>query len=200
MLETRGANEVVEDEIPDVSLDRCAEAAYRLAVYQAGNALVARALGLRIIEVRLLPRPPQTITDKIFIHNNWDSFADVLETRVVELFGGQLAERMLCGSHTCCEGDISRIDELTRLLAGLSNDTDYEDVFFHLEDVAERIFRDQRVIDALPVLADVLYDHELRNEYEIPGPEIEAIIDRFLPPVRKRKRGLGSFFGLLRRR
>ncbi len=198
MLETRGTHDVVEEDIPDVSLDRCADAAYRLAVYQAGNALVARALGHRIIEVRLLPRPPQTITDKIFIHNNWDSFIDILEARVVELFGGQLAERMLCGSHTCCEGDISRIDELTRLIAGLSNDTEYEDVFFHLEDVAEKIFGDSRVIAALTPLADVLYEHELRDEYEIPGPEIEAIIDRFIPPVPKRKNRFKSLFGLLR--
>lgn len=180
----------------DTGGDRLNDPAYRLAVYQAGHALVARALGLKILAVKLLPRPPITITDKAFIHNNWDSFVDMLEARVVELFGGQMAELQVCGSHTCCTGDISRIDELTRLLAGLSYGTEYEDVFFHLEDVATRIFENKNVQAAIPPLAELLYAKEVAGEYEIPGEEIDAVIDGYLTPLpSKRKR---SLFGLLK--
>ncbi|CCQ75187.1 protein of unknown function [Magnetospira sp. QH-2] len=189
MLDTEG--------VCDDPEGRCDDHAYRLAVYQAGHALVARALGHRIMTVRLLPRPPITITDKSFLHNNWDSFMDMLEARVIELFGGQMAEHMICGSHTCCTGDISRIDELTRLLAGLNEDTDYEDVFFHLEEVAQNIFTDSRTIDALLPLAEFLYEKELATEYEIPGEELDAIIDQYVDPIPQNNSRFSKLFKMI---
>ncbi|GAB6052932.1 hypothetical protein JCM17960_17520 [Magnetospira thiophila] len=180
MLNTEGGREASEK--------NCADASYRLAVYQAGHALVARGLGHRILSVRLLPRPPITITDKSFLHNNWDSFMDMLEARVIELFGGQMAEHMVCGSHTCCTGDISRIDELTRLLSGLNEGQDYEEVFFHLEEVAQNIFADSRIREALLPLAAFLYEKELAGEYEIDGAQLDNIIDQYVTPLPKSKK------------
>ena len=111
---------------------------YRLCVYEAGHTITAYLLNQIIVAVRLLPRPPMTFTEKKFISNSWDSFMDILESRALELFGGQIAELVVCGSTTCCSGDISRIDEISRILAGLSpvDDIDSEDILFDLEDRA----------------------------------------------------------------
>ena len=93
---------------------QCADLAFRLAVYEAGHALTARALGLKIMSVRMLPRPPVLISDKAFANNDWESFIEMLEIRVIELFGGQIAEETACACNTCGIGDIARVDELSR--------------------------------------------------------------------------------------
>ena len=178
---------------------RCVDEAYRLAVYQSGHALVARALGHRIIQIRMLPRPPVTVTDKTFIGNDWNSFTEVLEKRVIELFGGQIAEEIICQATHCCTGDIHRIDELTRLIAGLMDIPDHEEIFFRFEKIGKDIFEDEAIRAVIEPLSDFLFAKEEAGEYEIPGHEVEEVINRYLPPPEAaRKKGLGSLFGLFR--
>lgn len=190
---------LVEPEVCAKPLGRCSDEAYRLAVYQSGHALVARALGHRIIQIRMLPRPPITITDKTFVGNNWDSFMEVLEKRVIELFGGQIAEEIICDATHCCTGDIHRIDELTRLLAGLMDIPDHEEIFFRFEKVAQDIFEKEEYRALITPLSEFLFAKEEKGEYEIPGIEVEAVINRHLGPLQaNQKKGLGSLFGLFR--
>jgi len=177
--------------------DKITDPVYRLCVYEAGHALVARALDKRILHVRMLPRPPETVTDKVFRSNDWGSFYAVLEERVLELFGGQLAEDIVCGSTTCCAGDISRIDELTRIMAGLGGDEDHEEIYFRLEEQAAEILSDARFRDAIVPLADYLFDCDSAGELEIAGAAIEDLIDCFAP--RPQGNRPGGFRGLLTR-
>ncbi|MCP5368455.1 MAG: hypothetical protein H6907_13245 [Hyphomicrobiales bacterium] len=172
--------------------DKVTDPVFRLCVYEAGHALVARALDKKILRVRMLPRPPETVTDKVFRSNDWGSFYAVLEERALELFGGQLAEDIACGSTTCCAGDISRIDELTRIMAGLGGgEENPEDIYFRLEEQAGQIFSDPRFREAIVPLADYLYDCDSAGKLEIAGAAIEDLIDCFVPrPEPGSERGL----------
>lgn len=99
----------------DKDLD-CLDDTFRLSVYEAGHAITAYLMEQKIVSVQMLPRPPMTFTDKAFTSHSWGSFIDILENRALELFGGQIAEDITCGSLSCCSGDISRIDEISRIL------------------------------------------------------------------------------------
>ncbi len=173
---------------------RCAEQQYRLSVYEAGHALAARAMKLRILSVRILPRPPELVSDKIFEGNNWGSFIEMLELRVIELFCGQIAEELVCDSSSCCSGDVTRIDELTRLIAGLNEAGDTATVWFGLEEIAEKIFADPQYRAAIEPLAEFLYDRFSKGHEEIDGRELEAELDKHVPPLPARKTGLRKLF------
>ncbi len=173
---------------------RCADQIYRLSVYEAGHALTARALGLKVISVRILPRPPVLISDKTFTHNNWESFIEMLEIRIIELFGGQIAEEHACDSNTCCGGDIARIDELARLIAGLAGEGDPEEIYFELEAVASKIFEDKAFLDAILPLAEFLHDRVKAGHEEIKGKDVEREMDRFVPPLPKSESWMGRVF------
>jgi hypothetical protein len=166
---------------------RCADQLFRLAVYEAGHALTARALGLRVVSVRMLPRPPVLISDKTFTNNDWNSFVETLEIRIIELFGGQIAEELACASNTCCSGDIARIDELCRLVSGLSHDLDAETLLFDLEDVAKKIFADDRTRAAVIPIAEFLHGRVTAGQEEIKGADIEAELDKHVPAVAREK-------------
>jgi hypothetical protein len=173
---------------------RCADQIYRLSVYEAGHALTARALGLKVISVRILPRPPVLISDKTFTHNNWESFIEMLEIRIIELFGGQIAEEHACNSNTCCSGDIARIDELARLVAGLGGEGDPEEIFFRLEDFAQNIFADRKFKDAILPLAEFLNGRVKSGNEEISGADVEAEMDKLVPPLPKQESWVGRVF------
>jgi len=160
---------------------RCADQIYRLAVYEAGHALTARALGLKLVSVRMLPRPPVLISDKAFATNDWAAFIETLEIRIIELFGGQIAEEHACGTNTCCSGDIARIDELSRLVSGLSGAEDSETVMFALEDAAHKIFTDPAYRDAIIPIAQFLHQRVVDGREEIDGPDIETELDKYVP-------------------
>jgi len=166
---------------------RCGEHEFRLAVYEAGHALTARALGLNILSVRMLPRPPVLVSDKTFTNNDWNSFIETLEIRIIELFGGQIAEELACNCNTCGSGDIARIDELARLIAGLGEALDHETVLFDLEDVAQGIFADEKVRDAVLPIAEFFHARMMNKREEIPGSDIEAELDRYIPRKPKEK-------------
>ncbi len=172
---------------------RCAEQEYRLSVYEAGHALAARALKLRILSVRILPRPPVLVSDKTFEGNNWESFIRTLETRVIELFSGQIAEELVCNASNCCSGDVTRIDELTRLIAGLNDEDEVETVWFGLEEIAEEIFADPKFRAAIEPVAEFLYERFTNGEEEIDGRELDAELDKYVPPLPSRKKGLKRF-------
>lgn len=159
----------------------CSDLLFRLSAYEAGHALVAWALGHSIVAVRMLPRPAVTETEKAFVANNWPSFYGVLEARAMELFGGQIAEELTCGSGTFFTGDISRIDEITRILAGLSDEEPAEDIFFRLEEQTYQIFADPAYVDAIRPVADLLYERETSGQLEVPGADIEAVIALYVP-------------------
>lgn len=165
---------------------RCAEQAFRLSVYEAGHALTARALGLRVISVRMLPRPPVLVSDKVF-GGDWESFIETLEIRIVELFGGLIAEEYTCASATCCSGDVARIDELTRLVAGLSQEGDHEFIWDKLEDVAQKIFDQQKNVDAILPIAEFLYQRVLDGEEVVNGEDVERELDKHVPFAAKKK-------------
>ncbi len=165
---------------------RCAEQAFRLAVYEAGHALTARALGLRVVSVQMLPRPPVLKSDKSF-SGNWDSFIEMLEIRIIELFGGQIAEEFACNSATCCGGDVARIDELTRLVAGLGGNKDHEQVWDDLEDMATQIFADEKTQAAIMPLAEFLYAEVLDGAEVVDGEKVEAMLDQYVPFKPKKK-------------
>lgn len=159
----------------------CSDLLFRLSAYEAGHALVAWALGHSIVAVRMLPRPAVTETEKAFVSNSWRSFYDVLEARAMELFGGQIAEELVCGGGTFFTGDVSRIDEITRILAGLTDDQAAEDIFFRLEDQTYQIFADKAYVDAIRPVAALLYERETTGQLEIPGADIEEVIARYVP-------------------
>ncbi len=168
---------------PDCKLPsgRCSDQTFRLAVYEAGHALTARALGLKLISVRMLPRPPVLISEKSFANNNWNAFVETLEIRIIELFGGQIAEELACNSNTCGNGDIARIDELARLVAGLGDEQDSETVMFDLEDAALKIFTDPVYRNAIIPIAEFFHQRVLDGREEIDGPDIEAELDKHIP-------------------
>ena len=164
---------------------------FRLCVYEAGHTITAYLLNQKIVSVRLLPRPPMTFTEKKFISNSWASFMDILESRALELFGGQIAELVTCGSASCCSGDISRIDEISRILAGLSPDEiDSEEILFSLEDRAKEMFSEDHVREAIVPVAEFLFEQEEAGHMEVPGADITAIIERYIPRPPQEKRGL----------
>lgn len=166
---------------PNLSGKRCEDEDFRQAVYLAGHALTARALGLRVISFRVLPRPPVLVSDKTFSGFDWTSFVEMLEIRIIELMGAQVAEVIVCSSHECCTGDVARIDELTRLVAGLNGDRDSEDVWFDLEDIAENIFAAQIYRDAIVPIAEFLYQEVKDGHDEIEGADIETELDKYIP-------------------
>ena len=166
---------------------KCSDLAFRLAVYEAGHALTARALGLKILSVRMLPRPPVLISDKTFTNNDWGSFIEALEIRVIELFGGQIAEETACSCNTCGIGDIARVDELSRLIAGLNGDDDAETVMFGLEDIALKIFAKPEYKDAIIPIATFLADQVQAGQELIKGPDIESELDKYVPHPAKEK-------------
>jgi len=159
----------------------CTQQAFRLAVYEAGQALSARYLGLRILSVRMLPRPPVLTSDKVFKGNDWLSFIRTLEIRIIELFGGQFSEEYVCSSHSCCNGDIARIDELTRMISGLENQQDPEQIWFELEDISRGIFTDPAYQNAIFPIANFLHQHIESGCEIIDGPAIETKLDQYVP-------------------
>ncbi len=164
---------------------RCADPEFRLTIYEAGHALTARALELKIISVQMFPRPPMLVSEKIFSGNKIGPLVQTLENRVIELFGGQIAETEACSASLCCSGDVSRIDELTRLIVGLSGRSDPESVWFELEDVAESIFKDQRYRDAIIPIAEFLHQQVLDGCDIIDGADLEAELDKYVPKAPK---------------
>lgn len=165
----------------DIQPDRCLDLTYRLSVYEAGHALTARALGLKLISVRMLPRPPVLISDKVFANDKLDAFTETLEIRIIELYGGQIAEEHACGTNTCCSGDIARIDELSRIVAALTGVDDPETVMFDLEDAAREIFTNPSYLDAILPIAEFLCQRVTGGQEIIDGPDIEAEMDKYLP-------------------
>ena len=161
---------------------RCADLAYRLAVYEAGHALSARALGFTILRVKMLPRPPTLESEKLLHGSGMNSLITVLRDRAIELFGGQIAESVACSTANCCSGDVSRIDELTRLIAGLEGRTSNEDVWFELEDIALGIFDRPEIVAAIVPVADLLHDRVQAGQTIIPGEDVEALLDELLGP------------------
>ncbi|MCF6232610.1 MAG: hypothetical protein L3J36_05860 [Rhodobacteraceae bacterium] len=182
-----------DDIVCNIPEGRCSDHTYRLAVYEAGHALTARALGLKLISVKMLPRPPVLTSDKAFANNDWGAFVEMLENRIIELFGGQIAEQHCCGTNTCCSGDIARIDELAKLVAGLSGAEDSEAVMFELEDAAIEIFADQKYRDAIVPIAEFLFHRAETGREVIDGPDIEAELDKHVP-VAERKTWLKRVF------
>lgn len=179
-------------------IDKCSDPLYRLSIYEAGHALVAWALGQRIVHIRMLPRPCETVTEKTFIANNWGSFCEILEMRVMELFGGQIAEEIVCGATACCTGDIPRIDEITRILGGLYEEEDHEDIFFRLETRTQTIFADERYKQAILPIAELLYERESAGDLDIDGPSVEEVIQRFIPRVKQKPTGAMAFLSKIR--
>ncbi len=163
----------------------CQDEGFRQAVYQAGHALSARALGLKLISFKVLPRPPILVSDKTFSGFDWISFIEMLEIRIIELMGGQIAELYVCKSHESFAGDVSRIDELTRLVSGLDDDRDPDEVWFDLEDIAEKIFAQQAYLDAIIPMAEFFYQEVKLGREEIQGSDIEAELDKHVPVASK---------------
>lgn len=171
---------------------RIEDATFRLCVYEAGHTITAYLLNQKIVAVRMLPRPPMTIAEKKFISHSWDSFMDILENRALELFGGQIAEETICGSTSCCSGDISRIDEISRILAGLSveDDVDSEEILFELEDRAQDMFDNEDVLAAIIPVAEYLFEQEEAGHMEVGGKSVTKIIERYIPRPPEEKGGL----------
>jgi len=170
----------------------CEDDAYRLSVYMAGHAITAYLLGQKIFFIQMLPRPPMMVAEKAFTSHNWDSFIETLETRVLELFGGQIAEEIVCGHSSCCPGDISRIDEITRILEALysEDDLDSEDILFDLEDSTQEMFASQQVRDAILPVAEFFLAHEEIGKMEVEGKAVTRVIEKFIPRPAKEKRGI----------
>ncbi|MDQ7070911.1 MAG: hypothetical protein Q9M48_09280 [Rhodobacterales bacterium] len=178
---------------------RCADLSFRLSVYEAGHALTARALGLKVVSVQMLPRPPVLISDKTFT-GKWDSFIEMLEIRIIELFGGQIAEEHTCDSNTCFGGDVARIDELCRLVAGLSEEKDAETIWFDLEDVAIKIFSDDAYRTAILPIADYLYQRVQNGSEVIDGVDIETEMDKYVPHPPEDKKWMSKVFSFGRKK
>jgi hypothetical protein len=167
---------------------RCADLGYRLAVYEAGHALTARAMGFAILSITMLPRPPVMESDKVLRGNTLHSLSAVLENRCIELFGGQIAEQHACASASCCSGDVARIDELTRLISGIEGDRSPEEIWFALEDVAEQVFSEKRIRDAILPLAEFLHSEVEAGRPVVPGDAVEAMLDELVGPRPERQR------------
>ena len=176
------------EEVCPLPQGRCADLNYRLAVYEAGHALTARAMGHEVLAITMLPRPPLMESDKILRGNTLNSLIEVLENRCIELFGGQIAEQHACGTNSCCSGDVARIDELCRLVAGIDGKRDAETIWFQLEDIAERVFSDERTHDAILPLAEFLYAEVEAGRPAVPGDLVEAKLDDLVAP----RKGKGS--------
>lgn len=172
---------------------RCADLSYRLAVYEAGHALTARAMGYEVLSVTMLPRPPVMESDKVLHGNTLGALVEVLENRCIELFGGQIAEQHACGTNSCCTGDVARIDELCRLVAGIDGKRDHETIWFQLEEVAERVFADTRTREAILPLAEFLHGEVEAGRPAVPGALVEAQLDALVAPRKgKGARGLAA--------
>ncbi len=171
---------------------KCQDITFRLSVYEAGHAIAAYLLDQKIVSIQMLPRPPMMVAEKAFRSHNWDSFTETLENRVIELFGGQIAERLVCGASSCCTGDISRIDEITRILEALygEDDLDSEDILFELEDRTEAMMAPQEVHDAILPVAEFLYAEEEAGKPEVDGRDITEILERIIPRPEKSRGGL----------
>lgn len=167
---------------------RCADLNYRLAVYEAGHALTARAMGHEVLAITMLPRPPLMESDKILRGNTLNSLIEVLEARCIELFGGQIAEQHACGTNSCCSGDVARIDELCRLIAGIDGMRDAESIWFQLEEMAEKVFSDQQTHDAILPFAEFLFAEVEAGRPKVPGKLVEAKLDELVAP----RKGAGS--------
>lgn len=172
----------MNDMTPAAAERQCDDLAYRLAVYEAGHALTARALGLNIISIAMLPRPPVMSSDKVLRGNLLSGLTSVLENRVIELFGGQIAEHHACHSATVFSGDVARIDELCRLISGIEGRRSAEEVWFELEDMAEAIFSEARFREAILPLAEFLYTEVEAGRPVVPGDKIEALLDDMVGP------------------
>lgn len=159
---------------------RCADPNFRLAVYEAGHALSARAMGFRVLKFTMLPRPPILESDKVLRGNSIAGLVAMLENRAIELFGGQIAEDLACSTSSCCSGDVSRIDELTRLISGLRGDKSPDDTWFDLEDFAMEFFKDDSIAGAIVPIAEFLYEKVKAGETVIAGDEIEELMDRLI--------------------
>jgi len=103
----------------------------------------------------------------------------------IELFGGQIAETEACLSSFCRSVDISRIDELTRLIVGLSGKSDPESVWFELEDVAESIFQDRCYRDAIAPIAEFLHQQVMDGFDIISCADLEFELDKYVPKAPK---------------
>lgn len=184
------------DEPNAADANHCADLGYRLAAYEAGHAITARALGIDILSVTMLPRPPVMASDKVLRGNSLNALVAVLENRCIELFGGQIAEHHACASGTAFSGDVARIDELCRLISGIDGKRSVEEVWFELEDVAEQIFSEQRYRAAIAPLAEFFYREVEAGRPVVPGEKVEALLDELMGARAKRgKSRLGSLFG-----
>ena len=172
----------MNDMTPAVSERHCDDLAYRLAVYEAGHALTARALGLNILSITMLPRPPVMASDKVMRGSLLSGLTSVLENRCIELFGGQIAEHHACHSATVFSGDVARIDELCRLISGIEGRRTVEEVWFALEDVAEEVFADDRFRGAILPLAEFLYNEVEAGRPVVPGDKVETLLDELVEP------------------
>lgn len=182
-----------EYQVCPIQKGRCADLSYRLAIYEAGHALTARALGFEVLSVKMLPRPPMLESDKVLKGGSIRALTDLLANRCIELFGGRIAEDHACQSSSCCDGDTARIDELCRLIAGLQGG-DPEEIWFELEDVALDIFSNEKVRDAIVPIADFLYERVEAGRPVVDGAEVEALMDRLLDKRPEKKKGLGRLF------
>lgn len=184
-----------EDQTCPTPTGRCADLDFRLCVYEAGHALTARALGFEVLSVTMRPRPPVLESDKVLRGGSIRALTDLLANRVIELFGGQIAEGHACQTSSCCTGDVARIDELCRLIAGLEGHGKPEDVWFELEDVALDFFDSPKMRDAIVPLAEFLLGWVQAGEGIVPGAEVEAKMDELVPPrPQKKAKGLGRLF------
>jgi len=183
----------MNDPVPEAVERRCDDLAYRLAVYEAGHALSARALGLSILNITMLPRPPVMASDKVMRGSLLSALTSVLESRCIELFGGQIAEHHACHSATVFSGDVARIDELCRLISGIEGRRTVEEVWFELEDVAEAVFADDAIRAAILPLADFLFNEVEAGRPVVPGEKVEELLDGLVGPrAGKGSRGLAA--------
>ncbi len=178
-----------EYQVCPVPEGRCSDLSYRLAVYEAGHALTARALGFKVLSVKMLPRPPILESDKVLHGSSLRALSAVLENRCIELFGGQIAEEHACQTSSCCSGDVARIDELTRLVSGLDGRRTPEDIWFELEDVAQDIFSHENIREAILPLADFLHDEVDSGHHVVSGQRVEALMNELLGPPEKARGG-----------
>lgn len=184
-----------EQDVCPLPKGRCADLGYRLAVYEAGHALTARAMGFSILGITMLPRPPVMESDKVLVGNGLGALSKVLENRCIELFGGQIAEEHACGTNSCCSGDVARIDELCRLISGIEGDRSPEDIWFETEDVAIEIFSDERRREAILPLAEFLHSEVEAGRPKVSGDRVEALLDDLVGPRKTRKKNrLSSLF------
>ena len=156
-------------------------------------------MGFEVLAVTMLPRPPVMESDKI-LHGNSLQLADrgCWKTAASSCSAARSPKQHACGTNSCCSGDVARIDELTRLIAGIDGKRSHEDILFELEDVAIDIFKPQAVRDAVVPIAEFLYSQVEAGHQVIPGSRIEKIMDDLVGVTEKPK--AGGFFGRLVRR